>query len=195
MKRFLFFILMTMILAFNTDSDIKETLLVVKPSSKLAIKGKTNVNRFNCYFDASYIKNPIPVNYKTSESNLFFYNTKLVLQNSCFDCKHRGINEDFYDLLNSNQYPTIILELLSVKKQSEQELHIASVMIELAGVNRPYEIPVTVEKDELIAVKGSIKLNICDFNLDPPTKALGLIVVDEEVEINLELELKELAEH
>jgi hypothetical protein len=83
------------------------------------------------------------------------------------------------------------MELVSVQKQDLNTNFNARVNIELAGVKKSYYIPVIIEKNESIYINGSIKLNICDFDLDPPTKALGLIVVNEEIEIMLQLEVKE----
>jgi hypothetical protein len=33
-------------------------------------------------------------------------------------------------------------------------------------------------------------LNLSDFNLEPPKKMLGLVVVDDAIEINLDLKIK-----
>ncbi|WP_139001970.1 YceI family protein [Hyunsoonleella aestuarii] len=191
MNRFVAYIMILLMFSFNDYSDIRETLVVITPSSKVEIKGKTNINKFNCYFDCSNIKNPIPISYQFNDTNMLFHNTKLILQNSCFDCRNNGMNKDFYNLLNSDIHPSIMMELVSVKKQDLNTNFNALVNIELSGVKKSYYIPVIIEKNESISINGSIKLNICDFNLDPPTKALGLIVVDEEIEIILQLEVKE----
>ena len=54
--------------------------------------------------------------------------------------------------------------------------------------SKSYFIPVELKDDKIINVSGALNLNICDFNLEPPKKALGLIVVSDIIKINFDLD-------
>ena len=115
-----------------------------------------------------------------------------MLDNSCFDCGSRVINKDFMNLLKSEEYPKIVLELKEIKKDLSTDCIVhALIEIVIAGESKSYFIPVELKDDKIINVSGALNLNICDFNLEPPKKALGLIVVSDIIKINFDLVVEE----
>lgn len=187
MKRVFIFIVILSICSFTYNGYVKETIVVVKPESKLIIKGTTNINKFNCHFNISKLQNPIPVNFEVKNNKMIFDETYLILKNDCFDCGNKNINKDFRALLKTNKYPEIFIHLNEIKKfklTSEVTLN-----MEIAGIIKSYTIPVKIE-DNLL-VKGKLIMDINDFNLKPPKKILGLIKVNSTIEIDFQLLLKE----
>jgi hypothetical protein len=61
--------------------------------------------------------------------------------------------------------------------------------VKIAGVEKEYLVPVTYNQTTN-NVKGHLKLNIKDFKLKSPKKLLGMVVVNENVEINFNLFLQ-----
>ncbi|PQV51146.1 hypothetical protein CLV33_10166 [Jejuia pallidilutea] len=193
MKKLVIFFLVLLMLSFYKGDFATETAIVVTPESSLVIKVKTNVNKFDCKFNVQNLNNPIPVFFKVENSKLVFEETSLVLKNSCFDCGNKGINKDFYNLLNSDVYPEVVLKLKEVKIDNYHKNWIsAKIDIKIAGVVNSYNVPLKLEGEERMMIKGVLNLNISDFNLEPPKKALGLIVVDEMIKIDLNLKVKEI---
>lgn len=190
MKKIVFIIIIFLSLAFSIG--INNTSIVISPKSQLVIKGTTNVSKFNCHFNIEEIKGPIPLSYVQNEEKYVFKKALLVLGNSCFDCGSSAINKDFVSLLKSNEYPQIVLELKEIKKDSKAD-NVVHALIEIfiAGESKLYFIPVKIEENKLLKVSGSLNLNICDFNLEAPKKALGLIVVSDIININFDLLIQE----
>tara|TARA_R100001039_G_C1829018_1_gene93760 strand:- start:607 stop:1200 length:594 start_codon:yes stop_codon:yes gene_type:complete len=190
MRKIIFLIIIFLSLAFTIG--INNTSIIISPKSQLVIKGTTNVSKFKCHFNIEEIKNPIPVSYVQKEEKFVFEKALLVLDNSCFDCGSSAINKDFVNLLKSDEYPQIVLELKEIQKDTKvtNVVH-ALIEIFIAGESKLYVIPVKIEGDSILNVSGSLSLNICDFNLEAPKKALGLIVVSEIININFDLLIQE----
>jgi hypothetical protein len=192
MKKFFFIIILFLSLAFAKNVVIKSTSVVISPQSQLIIKGSTNVNEFKCHFNIEEVNNPIPLSFVLKEDRLIFEKALLMLDNSCFDCGSRVINKDFMNLLKSEEYPKIVLELKEIKKDLSTDCIVhALIEIVIAGESKSYFIPVELKDDKIINVSGALNLNICDFNLEPPKKALGLIVVSDIIKINFDLVVEE----
>ncbi|MGB5420503.1 hypothetical protein [Algibacter sp.] len=191
MKKLLFLVLIMSTFAF-TVVITGSTSVLITPSSNLVIKGKTNVSSFKCEYDIFKFKNPIPVFFQKIDNRMVFENTTLILENNCFDCGGKGINSDFQELLKSNLYPKTRLQLKEIYPDRNNENKVLALIdISLAGVTKSCKIPVTLKGDDILIIEGVLNLNICDFNLEPPKKALGLIVVKELIDINFHLEVQE----
>jgi hypothetical protein len=188
MKNIVFIIIIFLSLAFAKNVVINTTSVVISTKSQLVIKGTTNISKFNCHFNIEEINKPIPLSFEQKEDRLIFEKALLVLDNSCFDCGSRAINNDFVDLLKSEEYPKIVLELKEIKKDltTDNIVH-ALIEIVIAGESKSYFMPVELKGDKVLKVSGVLNLNICDFNLEAPKKALGLIVVSDIIKINFDL--------
>ena len=191
MKRILLFITVTIVLAF-AKIGFNNTQVIIAPSSKLLVIGKTNVNSFKCQYDILKLKNPIPVFFKKFNDKIIFDDTELILENVNFDCGGLGINNDFQDLLKTNTYPRIIIALKEITACADSYKDFeAFVDLKIAGITKSYRMPVVFEGNSAMSIKGNLSLNIRDFNLEPPKKALGLIVVKDVIEIDFQLAIKE----
>tara|TARA_R110002050_G_scaffold100607_1_gene208333 strand:+ start:12422 stop:13003 length:582 start_codon:yes stop_codon:yes gene_type:complete len=192
MKKIVYLISILLLLAFTNRGVVKNTSVIITPKSKLVVKGKTNVSTFNCVFNVKELKKPIPVFFEITNNKMVFKKTELVLENACFDCGNKGINKDFQDLLKSKTYPQIFLKLKELEKIDEENSFLqATLELKIAGVVKQYQIPVKLEGENDLFVKGLLVLNICDFNITPPKKLLGIITVNETIEIDFQLLIEE----
>lgn len=165
------------------QKDFEKENLRILPQSELIIAGSTNVNRFDCRFDIGLITDSRTIKYSVEESCLRFPDLNLNLTTNGFDCGNKRMNEDFQDLLKSDQYPEINININKVQLISNQYAK-AFITVRLAGKENIYNLPVQIENDRF---KGKFRMNIRDFGLEPPTKALGLIEVNEEIEVQFNL--------
>ena len=191
MKNYIPLILISLILFSFTTVNVfnNSTIIEVEPESELEILGFTNVNKFNCDFNFYEVDKKIPLTFKKVGDKIYFQKAILELQNSGFDCGNKVMNKDFFKLLKSDEFPQILLNLKElVEKETFTE---ASVEMTIAGVSKMYNVPVTIEEDDLFLVRGNLDLNIEDFNIKPPKKMLGLIVVSEMININFNLVLNQ----
>lgn len=194
MKPFVFLILVIGVLGFTSAEYLKRTQVFVAPESQLVIKGKTNINKFSCTFNASNFKNPIPVYFQNENGKIVFQETQLVLSTRCFDCGNKHMNNDFYDLLQAKAYPEIVLSLRSVRFESKYDNDntlTADVDINISGVINSYKVPLKINGTDKMEISGVLKLNINDFKIEAPRKALGLIIVSEFIEIDFRLHISE----
>lgn len=190
MKKIIIFIAVLTALSF-TDTFVGKTSVTITPNSKLLIIGKTNVNSFKCHYNVLKLNKPIAVSFKKRGNKINFEKTTLVLDNINFDCGGIGINKDFHDLLKTKSHPQVVIKLKEIIKDSNNESLVqALVDLEIAGITKSYEVPVVFKDEGIMSIKGVLALNIRDFNLVPPKKALGMIVVKDVIEINFELAIK-----
>lgn len=191
MKKILLFISILTTVAF-TGGGFGRTSVVITSGSKLQIIGSTNVNSFKCNYDILKLEKTIPVFYKRLNDKIIFDNTVLVLDNVNFDCGGNSINADFQELLKTETYPQIFIKLKEISKDPKKNKQVlAQLDINIAGVTKTYVTQVKIEGNDVMLMKGFLNLNLRDFNLEPPKKAFGLIVVKDVIEINFELAVKE----
>lgn len=169
----------------NAQKDLEKETIMILPESELIISGSTNVNKFDCRFNIELISSEKQIKYTQEENLITFSDLKLHLLTEGFDCGNKRMNSDFQDLLQCEKYPEIVIELDRIESIST-EYSKAFVKVHLAGKSNAYNLPVIIIKDRF---KGKFKINIRDFGLEPPTKALGLIEVDEQIEVQFDLKV------
>ena len=191
MKKVLLIVSVLMAFAFtNRDSAYKSTLVSLTPESSLLVRGTTNVNTFTCAFNINKFKNPILVSYKIENTKMTFNKTALVLETNCFDCGGKAINNDFQSILKADKYPHITLFLKEISNFDANDVH-AQIDIQIAGITNNYKVPVKLKKSSSILVTGNLSLSLADFSIHPPKKFLGLISVNDKIDIYFQLVVKE----
>jgi len=182
--------LMSLILLFFTikltaQKDFEKENIMILPSSELIIAGSTNVNKFDCRFNIELISDRKKVTYTQQDKVILFKDLQLNLLTEGFDCGNRRMNSDFQDLLMCEKYPEIVINVERIELISS-EYQKAFIGVKLAGITNQYNLPVQINKDRF---KGKFRMNIRDFCLEPPKKALGLIAVDELIEVQFDLKV------
>lgn len=170
------------------QKDLEREKIIILPESSLTITGSTNVNQFECNFDIHLICEPKTFSYSFEDDKIVFHDLNLKLLTNGFDCGNKRMNSDFQDLLNNEVYPSIDIQVSRVELISSEYAK-AFIQVKLAGKDRAYELPVQLQNERF---RGKFKINIRDFGLEPPTKALGLIEVYEMIQINFNLKVREL---
>jgi hypothetical protein len=192
MKNVILNFICLLMLGFSTNnSGFKTAEFLIEGNSELGIAGSTNVNEFNCNLVFSDINSKVKALYQKDSNKIKFQDANLSLANECFDCGSRMMNSDFLEMLKTERYPNIALDLkeIIINPKNPNE-NIALLNISLAGSSKLYSIWLNVNQSNKINASGCLKLNLSDFNLEPPKKMLGLVVVDDAIEINLDLKIK-----
>ncbi|APG59129.1 YceI family protein [Christiangramia salexigens] len=159
-----------------------ETFLIL-PESELIIAGSTNVNKFDCKFNIDLISGYMTVEYAEESNCIRFSNLDLNLLTEGFDCGNKRMNSDFQHLLMSDKFPEIQIRISEIQLISDEYLK-TFISVRLAGIEQNYDFPVLLGNNSFA---GKFKLNIRDFGLEPPKKVLGLIEVDEIIEVRFKL--------
>lgn len=171
-------------------SSSKEVLNIsFSPKSLLVIRGKSNVNKFSCDYNSYNLSDSLSIFYEKVKDKLVFSDASLSLSVESFDCARRGINRDFKKLLKSKEFPFIKMTLKDVLlKKEKKDTLFTNISFTICNLTKEYKIPVAFrKKNEFLEFDGSIIINIEDFDLKAPNKVLGLIKVDNSIEINFNL--------
>lgn len=131
----------------------------------------------------------IEVDYYKEEDRICVQSARLILNNKGFDCGRTKMNADFYNLLQTESHPEIVLALNNIYAIKKGSAH-AEVAIIIAGKQGYYDVSVTLENSDGLIVTGQLQLNIKDFDLEPPSRLLGLVVVRENVDIDFNLHIR-----
>ena len=115
----------------NPNNDLAS--YIIDDNSKLRIIGSTNISTFNCDLMFDNVSSKVDILYQKEKNKIMFKDAHLQMANSCFDCGSRLINKDFLEMLNTEKYPYITLNLkeITINQKNPEEV-IALVNIEMA---------------------------------------------------------------
>jgi hypothetical protein len=166
---------------------------IVLPSSKLTIDGKTNVNTFRCAITQYAGRDTLVLQEGGKNKKPFFKKGYVGLEAARFDCGAQLMTNDFWRTIKYKEYPVVSIEFISFERTlrltSGNDIFKGRMQISLAGVTRPFEMNCTIEVEEsgLIHFKGGRKFTFSDFSLEAPTKMMGLVKVEDDIEVGFHL--------
>lgn len=167
---------------------------VIDPTSRLAIHGATNVNTFKCLLESynlgdtlEYVRERASIEMKLTRNRM-----RIPVRN--FDCGNRQITKDFWQTLKSDHYPELEICFRSFRKSSiPDKSYVDGVVdITLAGATKRYTVRyfARTPNPETLLLTGVQQVNFADFRLEPPQKMMGLIQVQECLDVEFNLTLK-----
>lgn len=165
---------------------------VVEKNSSLVIEGSSSISGFTCDV-RQYLNHDTLIFFTDDRSKrLVFQRSALSVEVSQFDCHHKFITADLRKTLKYQQYPAMKIHFISMEDPGAamQEHTIKGVMdIELAGVVRRMDIIYTVKNQagKIIQLSGSKQMHFSDFKLVPPKKMAGIIKINEDIKVNVQL--------
>lgn len=169
----------------------------ILPGSVLDITGKTNVNSFCCSSKEHFTQGKVSYAYTGNKNKIVFEKTLLRFNVDGLDCGMRAMNKDLKEALLSDQYPEIIIDIKEASSTSPQSSideeggarFIAKTEVTITCETNLVEIPIQINKYEIgkYRIKGETALKLCDYAIDAPTAMLGLIKVEDEINISFDL--------
>ncbi|MCG2793465.1 MAG: hypothetical protein L6262_07975 [Weeksellaceae bacterium] len=142
------------------------------------INGSTNVNNFHC----------VNNKFKIDGSALSFSEKHLpniILKVTDFDCGNRMMTKDFQKILNAEQYPDLTIKFINFIKTETN--FIAIVEVKMMNKSKRYNIEFILQNNKLIGRKN---VKFSDFNIIPPKKMGGMIVVKDDLDLTFCLSTK-----
>lgn len=179
--------ILTVFILLSFGFSKNQTKVKITNKSEVTIKGKSNVNTFECKYDSEYIENDLQVSITKNNSKIVLDGAKLAIKSTGFDCAHKMITKDFKTILKAEEYPHIAINVKEINTTKENIT--AKLNVKIAGVEKEYVVPITYNPNN-DNVKGLLKLNIKDFKLKSPKKLLGMVVVNDNVDIHFNLFLQ-----
>lgn len=181
--------------AFLGSSSSDSGTWIIEAGSKLAIRGSTNVNKFTCKIDYYCGSDTLQYARNHGTGKLHFANNKMTIPVRSFDCGAKQISNDFWRTLKSDTYPELAIKFRSLENPFNQNACFINGVLDitLAGVTTTYTVRyrVTLDKNTIL-LNGIHPVNFSDFNLEAPEKLQGLIKVNEVLNVEFNLVLKEV---
>lgn len=177
----------------NTDALSENVTVIIEQGSHLEINGSTNVNKFSCNYKGEIGQDTMKVRFTQADNGTLLLNhARLTVDIASFDCGNQMMNKDFRDLLGYRQHPHLYLKIISLKiLEATPGIALARVRFTIAGQEEIYDVPVNINSAAEPGVyHGEKILDITDFDLRPPRKFLGMVIVDKQVSIDFRLKLR-----
>jgi hypothetical protein len=192
-------LLLCLLLSGFVDADMRPTNIVysIENGSSLSISGTSNVNTFSCLCAETFKRQVLEIVRVDSTRQLRFKNAVLKLPTQSMDCNNSRMNSDLCDALKSSKYPYIVVELQQIQlrptalnaTRNEWFDVVAVATLTITDVCKPIVMDVRGIRlgDDRYRFVCSKNVRMTDFNVDPPTALFGLIKVNNDIKINLDI--------
>jgi len=160
-------------------------------NSSLTIHGTTNLLSFKLSQSGDKLlkRNFIITATQNKDKIVLSQNQQSILVRS-FESKNKMALRDFLKLVKADNYPNFNIQLNYFEIQPKTtSAYISkanvSVNITITGKTKQYNIPITSNQEgDLYTLNGREKINIRDFGLIPPVEMMGLLRVNEWIDID-----------
>lgn len=166
----------------------------VREESWVSLSGNTNINSFTCTSKGDIPHGYILADILPGSNAIYLADAQLGLRVTNFDCQNRMMNKDLHEALGGKHSPYISIDLVEVRPHESVNRNAAgrvraSVVIRINGQEKHTDIDVNFRQGPTydMVIAGSKKLKMSDFGIDPPSPALGLVRVRDEVTIQFHL--------
>lgn len=171
--------------------------IIVQPQSMLQIQGKTNVNSFQCYCAPPHSIVGFNAESSSETQKINFKKAELTVLTKSLDCRHKIMNRDMYQTLKADYFPTITLSISQVmipiqNINARWKLEgpvTTEAFLTLAGMKRKIDLLVTISQPVNNVYRFTAKKNLLltDFGLTPPTVLMGMVKVNNEIILDIDL--------
>jgi len=181
-----FFLLFTLVLTVRGQ----EYRIFIHPSSKVAVFGSTNVNNFKFeYTEEISIDKPVRV--RQNSGTLRLSGGMINLKVMAFDSGNGIMNKDFRKMLLEEDNPFIQVELTALmpawQPNDVWREGKAEIMVNINQIIKKYIVNCTVENPGSLLIFGRQKILLSDFGLTPPVRMMGMVKVNDWVDLDFSL--------
>lgn len=163
----------------------------VNKNSSLSINGSSNIVNFTLTQSSeNFIQKNMIITASQSNKKLYLSENRLIVPVKSFTSSNKMALRDFYKLLKFDEYPTMDIQLNHIDLPENPKLTtgVAVVDVTITGVTKKYQFPIKTEKNGTRYIFDIEKhINIRDFGLEPPVQMMGMLKVDEMININLKM--------
>lgn len=204
----IYLLLLTLIGLVNAATDLSKednySSYSILPESSLVIYGTSNVNEFSCSCEQSWGSYPVRYETNTDRTVWSFHDVGLDILVKSLDCGNRQMSKDLAETLKADRHPHIrfnILEAIQKDKcrilpKQECLTNDINVEVEIAGVTKVVRLEVDCYfiDENTYHFSAFHSLDMRDFNIVPPKVLLGLIQVNKNILLDIDLRVS-LSEH
>ena len=165
----------------------------LSPSGTITINGTSTLHNFEC--SSKVIEGTIDAD----PAERSFASAEISIPVRSIHSDNTSMDNNMYEALKASEFPAIHFSLTGPDSVRLLKPSVADTVIHLrgnlsiAGKQRPIELPVTVLWSDAgtIVIRGTQKLLMTDFGIDPPTFMLGVLKTGNEVTVEYSIELKD----
>lgn len=172
---------------------LARTKWLVQRTSSISIAGSTNINRFCC--QVNEYTGPDTISLNTGGGSLL---GSLSINIEDFNCNNRLMTGELKKTLKYKEYPQLRIIFVSLEKvpafSAATETIKGCVDVELAGIRRKFDITYTTCRtgEDNVELIGCRLFGFSDFGLKPPTKMGGLVRVNDKLDVQFKLHLRQI---
>jgi hypothetical protein len=180
----------------NEDRDYLIHRFIVLPDSKLVINGKTNINSFRCGIDQYVGRDTLVLQEGGVLKKHIFLKGSVYLHAANFDCGMDMMTKDMMTTIKAKDYPQIVITFLSFKRlpnyKVREDKFEGMMTISLGGITKEFEVNCMIQPKPsgLIHLSGGRQFLFSDFNLEPPDKMMGMIKIQQQINVSFNLVLR-----
>ena len=169
------------------------------PSSRLWLEGTATIGDFTCStarMEGMAVLQEIHVEKYDSLYSVSVHNeVRVSMCVRSFDCGNHAMNEDMYEAMKSDSFPTIEFELIDATLASDtgsadsvRDINTIGKLT-IAGITKtvPMSIAIKQSSPERFTITGSKALSMTDFGITPPTALWGIIKTKDRLTVNFQL--------
>ncbi len=168
---------------------------VIDYDSQLLIHGQTNVNSFTCLI--SCYNSTDTLNYQVDQASkaFMFDQNAMVIPVYNFNCGNNLITKDFRTTAKADKHPYLRISFVSLEQNPTSSNNKALLTITLAGVTRQVSVKFTqTRKGDFILLSGNHSVCFADFELQAPERMLGLVKVQDDLQVEFRLLIRPVAD-
>ena len=172
----------------------------ISPRSVLKLEGLTNFSGFICGCNEIFPPQFFTIEMQENGGTVANFNqTKLNIRVTSLDCGDKLMNKGLQHALNAEAYPYITIELMKIREDKCNQLTELNDWIKIKALTRltingksnDYWLDITAKKlqDNCFRFTGNKKFCMSDFGVKPPAAMMGIVKVQDEINIILDLEI------
>lgn len=157
---------------------------------QIKINGRTNINKFECKLELEEPVDTLAVTVKKVNGSFDFSGLTLNIPVSAFNCKYKLMTAEFRELLNAEEHPFLKLNIAHAEYLSEEKVQM-HMNLSVAEKRREEMIRDchVFQQGELLFIGGHHTIYLTTYDIEPPRKFFGAVVVKNELDINFEVVL------
>lgn len=188
-------LLLFILLLFCQAATHQEGKWVIDYNSQLLIHGQTNVNKFTCFISCYNNVDTLAYNLSPKSKDLVFEKNGMIIPLYNFNCGNSLITKDFRTTVKADQYPYLKISFLSLDKNFKTGQAAARMEITLANVVKRVTVKFDLNpKGEFLQLTGNHEVCFADFALEAPQRMMGLVKVQEALQVEFNLLIRPVAE-
>lgn len=156
---------------FQTALLILFGIYITAQENYVQINGNTNINSFKC---TNHTFRTSAGAYNVNDRQL----PVIALKVDDFDCRNKVMTSDFQKTLSAEEFPYMNIKFISINKT--KAVYNAQIEVKMMNRSKVYTITFCSENGKLT---GKRMVKFSDFNIKPPKKMGGMIVVKDELNL------------